>query len=257
MPSRPSTKVVTKWRRVCSPSVTMSMPARSWSRSTSRTASRQPSASASPSSSQGAHSRPGGASQAGLGRLPAIVVCRSLVMGELRGKGARGSGAGATARGHARGSDDYSRRPPAGPELVRPLDLPSPTKYGCASAPSTAFPSPAMPRVLFADYDFPDIELEREPVRRRRRRARHRPVPDRGRGDRRRARLRGDPQPVRADHRARPRRAARVGHRQPDRRRLRHHRHRGLREARRVGRAIRPTTASARSRRTRWRWRWP
>ena len=39
-PSSPSMNVVTKCRRVCSPSVTMSMPACSWSRSTSRTASR-------------------------------------------------------------------------------------------------------------------------------------------------------------------------------------------------------------------------
>ena len=80
-------KVVTKWRRVCSPSVTMSMPACSWSRSTSRTASRLPSASASPSSSQGAQSCRGGHSQAGFGRLPAIVVCRERFIGVLGGGG--------------------------------------------------------------------------------------------------------------------------------------------------------------------------
>src|SRR3989475_5946957 len=75
-PFKLSMKVVTKCRRVCSPSVTISMPAVSWSASRRRMASRLPSSRRSPSRSQGAQSFLGSASQAGFGRLPAIVVCR-------------------------------------------------------------------------------------------------------------------------------------------------------------------------------------
>jgi hypothetical protein len=65
---------------------TMSISASSWSRNTSRTASRLPSASSSPSSSHGAHSDFGVASHAGFGRLPAIRRlqnrhCNSISMG--------------------------------------------------------------------------------------------------------------------------------------------------------------------------------
>ena len=67
---------------------------------------------------------------------------------------------------------------------------------------------------------------------------------------------RGDPAAVRADHRARAGRVARARHREPHRRRLRHHRHGRLREGTASGSRIRPTTASARWRRMRWRWRW-
>src|SRR2546430_3461030 len=74
-PSKLSMKVVTKCRRVCSPSVTISIPAASWSASKRRMASRLPSSSRSPSRSQGAQSFFGSASQAGFGRLPAMVVC--------------------------------------------------------------------------------------------------------------------------------------------------------------------------------------
>src|ERR1700675_2872804 len=55
----------------------MSIPADSWSASTRRIASRLPSSRAEPSRSQGAQSLPGSASHAGLGRLPAMVVCRT------------------------------------------------------------------------------------------------------------------------------------------------------------------------------------
>src|SRR5258708_6987565 len=75
-PFKLSMKVVTKCRRVCSPSVTTSMPAVSWSASSRRMASRLPSSRRSPSRSHGAQSFLGSASQAGFGRLPAIVVCR-------------------------------------------------------------------------------------------------------------------------------------------------------------------------------------
>src|SRR6266849_3345040 len=76
-PFKLSMNVVTKCLRVCSPSVTMSMPAASWSESTRRKASHLPSSRRSPSRSQGAQSFLGSASQPGLGRLPAMVVCSS------------------------------------------------------------------------------------------------------------------------------------------------------------------------------------
>src|SRR2546427_10841283 len=74
-PFKLSMNVVTKCLRVCSPSVTMSMPAVSWSASSRRMASRLPSSRRSPSRSHGAQSFFGSASQPGLGRLPAMVVC--------------------------------------------------------------------------------------------------------------------------------------------------------------------------------------
>src|SRR5881296_289020 len=73
-PSIASRNPWTKCWRDCSPSVTMSMPAVSCSRSATNTASRLPSASAGPDRLHGAHNTPGFASHAGLGRLPAIVV---------------------------------------------------------------------------------------------------------------------------------------------------------------------------------------
>src|SRR5258706_6749796 len=76
-PFKLSMNVVTKCLRVCSPSVTISMPASSWSASSRRIASRLPSSRRSPSRSQGAQSFLGSASQPGLGRLPAMVVCSS------------------------------------------------------------------------------------------------------------------------------------------------------------------------------------
>src|SRR5256885_13775164 len=79
-PFRLSMNVVTKCLRVCSPSVTMSMPAASWSASRRRMASRLPSSRSSPSRSQGAQSFFGSASQPGLGRLPAMVVCRIVIL---------------------------------------------------------------------------------------------------------------------------------------------------------------------------------
>ena len=65
-----------------------------------------------------------------------------------------------------------------------------------------------MPEILFADNDYPDIDLERALFAPRRHRARRRAVQDRGRRDRGRARLPRHPAPVRADHRARRRGAA-------------------------------------------------
>ncbi len=79
IPSRRSAKPWTKWRRVCSPSVTTSIPACSWSRSARSTASRCPSTSVSGGSRHGAHSVSGAASHAGLGRLPAMVVASTFV----------------------------------------------------------------------------------------------------------------------------------------------------------------------------------
>src|SRR3989442_4256224 len=76
-PFKLSMNVVTKCLRVCSPSVTISMPAASWSASKRRMASRLPSSRRSPSRSHGAQSFFGSASPHGLGRLPAMVVCSS------------------------------------------------------------------------------------------------------------------------------------------------------------------------------------
>jgi hypothetical protein len=67
-------KAVHECCRACSPSVTISIPASSCSFSINSVASRFASTSASPSSCHGAHSILGVASQAGFGRLPAIVV---------------------------------------------------------------------------------------------------------------------------------------------------------------------------------------
>jgi len=70
---------LTKCLRVCSPSVTISMPAASWSASSRRMASRLPSSRRSPSRSHGGPELFGSASQPGLGRLPAMVVCSSKI----------------------------------------------------------------------------------------------------------------------------------------------------------------------------------
>src|SRR4026207_914653 len=74
MPSSCSTRPHTKCRRVCSPSVTMSMPACSCSRKARSTASRLPSSSERPSRRHGGGRGGGGGSHSGLGRLPAMVV---------------------------------------------------------------------------------------------------------------------------------------------------------------------------------------
>ncbi len=93
-----------------------------------------------------------------------------------------------------------------------------------------------MPKVLFADCDFPDLDLERKIFA------------DAGvefataqckSEDDVIAAARdcaGDPAAVRADHRARRRVAAEARHREPARRGFRHDRHRRLRAPRRVGR---------------------
>src|SRR5438093_740950 len=78
----------TKCWRDCSPSVTMSIPASSWSRRARRTASRWPWASVSGGRRQGAHSVSGSASHGGLGRLPAIVLS-STGCPRARHRGAR------------------------------------------------------------------------------------------------------------------------------------------------------------------------
>src|SRR5215475_8768717 len=74
MPSTASRNPCTKCWRDCSPSDTTSMPASSCSFSQRSVASRLPSASAPPSSFQRGQSLCVSASQAGLGRLPAMVV---------------------------------------------------------------------------------------------------------------------------------------------------------------------------------------
>src|SRR5579864_3718094 len=79
MPSTFSRKPWTKCWRACSPSVTMSMPASSWSLTASSVASRLARASSSPLDFQGAHRTLGSASHSGLGREPAIVVGNSIL----------------------------------------------------------------------------------------------------------------------------------------------------------------------------------
>src|SRR5262245_38671006 len=74
MPSICSRKPWTKCWRASAPSVTISVPSASCPFRLSNVASRFASSSASPSSRQGAHNLRGSASQAGFGRLPAIVV---------------------------------------------------------------------------------------------------------------------------------------------------------------------------------------
>src|SRR5690606_12933791 len=67
-------KVVTKCWRVCSPSQMISSPANCCSCKEIRKASCFPSRNRSPSNFQGDHNFSGGASQAGLGKLPTIEV---------------------------------------------------------------------------------------------------------------------------------------------------------------------------------------
>ena len=83
-------EVVTKWRRVCSPSVTMSMPARSCSRSTRRTASRLPSARSSPSSFHGAQSVFGGREPGRLGQAAGDGGREQMRHGGFSGRAGRG-----------------------------------------------------------------------------------------------------------------------------------------------------------------------
>src|SRR3954471_5432001 len=78
MPSIFSRKPWTKCCRACSPSVTMSMPASSWTLTASIVASRLARTSSSPCDFQGAQSMLGSASHSGFGKEPAIVVGNSM-----------------------------------------------------------------------------------------------------------------------------------------------------------------------------------
>src|ERR1700733_4226028 len=82
-PSR-SAKPCTKCLRPCSPSVTVSIPARTCSPTAMRTASRCASSRSPPSRRHAGKMRSGSASQAGLGRLPAIVVGNGMARSSLR-----------------------------------------------------------------------------------------------------------------------------------------------------------------------------
>ena len=183
--------VVTKWRRVCSPSVTMSMPACSWSKSASRTASRLPCASASPSSFQGAHSWLGSASQAGFGQ-------------------AAGDGGGEERHDAQNATGAKDARPPSA-ALARSPSRSFPNRSGHLTtrrrpvrlaALRSRFCLP-MARILYADNDYPDIDLERAMFEPAGHRDRGRAMQDRGGRHRQRPRLPRDPPAVRADHRAR------------------------------------------------------
>src|SRR5215469_912370 len=79
MPARLARKPWTKCCRAISPSVTVSMPASSCSLIARTVASRLACSRASPSVAHGAHSILGFASQAGFGRLPAMVVSSMTV----------------------------------------------------------------------------------------------------------------------------------------------------------------------------------
>ncbi len=79
IPSMCSRKPCTKCVRNCSPSVTISIPASSSALSHSAAARRLPANNSSPFSRQGAQSFSGSASQAGLGRLPAMLVSSMVV----------------------------------------------------------------------------------------------------------------------------------------------------------------------------------
>src|SRR5215468_12061474 len=87
IPSTNSRKPCTKCWRDCSPSVTTSMPQSSCSLSASTVASRLASARAVPAARQGAHNRLGSASQAGFGRLPAMVVAKSGMLEAILASG--------------------------------------------------------------------------------------------------------------------------------------------------------------------------
>lgn len=78
MPSIFSRKPCTKCCRACSPSVTMSMPASSWTFSQISVASRLARSSSSPFDFQGAQSMFGSASHSGFGKEPAMVVGNSM-----------------------------------------------------------------------------------------------------------------------------------------------------------------------------------
>src|SRR6266540_3738659 len=80
MPSTNSRKPWTKCWRNCSPSLTMSTPASSWTLTARRVASSFAAASSPPPSRHGAHSLFGSASQEGFGRLPATVVGNMAIL---------------------------------------------------------------------------------------------------------------------------------------------------------------------------------
>ena len=97
----------------------------------------------------------GSASHEGLGRLPAIVVCRSLV---IAGTGVEGEPAQVPA--------DYSVAPPADDaKWVRPLDQlalgPRTVARRRPRRPRRPI-APFMAKVLFSDYEFPDLDIERD-----------------------------------------------------------------------------------------------
>src|SRR5258708_2148625 len=83
MPSTDSRKPCTKCCRDCSPSPTVSMPASSCALTDSSVASRFASASSSPASFHCGHNLFCSASQAGLGRLPAIAVSNMAMWGPV------------------------------------------------------------------------------------------------------------------------------------------------------------------------------
>ena len=181
--------VVTKCRRVCSPSVTMSMPACSWSRSASRTASRLPSASASPSSRHGAQSALGSREPRGLGQAAGDRRLQELGHRGIRRKGRARRGASArTIIGAA--------RPGPAREPVRPLDRSPPRghvplRVVAGEAASAADRNAPCPRSCSPTTSSPTSTLERELFAAAGIELVDGAVQDRGRRDRRRARLRG------------------------------------------------------------------
>ena len=129
--------------------------------------------------------------------------------------------------------------------------------FAVAFAPRVALPAtPSIMQILFADYDFPDIDLEREIFASAGLDLKLAQCTDGSAGDRRCARL---PPAILLQYAPITARvvAALPGarHRQPDRRGLRHGRHRRPAGRTACGSPIRPTTAWARSPRMRWRWR--
>src|SRR5699024_6160571 len=98
-----SMKVVTKCCRVCSPSLTMSIPALCCSCNDRFKASCLASRSSSPWSLQGDHSFSGSASHAGLGKLPAVEVGNNFcVIADLISDLIGGCKSGPTAQGQFR-----------------------------------------------------------------------------------------------------------------------------------------------------------
>ncbi len=170
--------------------------------------------------------------------MPAWAGCRRSWSGKRVGiRRKRG-------RWSARG--DYSA-----PRRDEPLD-----RHRDGNVPWRARRAPAcrpMSRVLLADYEFPDLDLERELYAHAGAElvaAQCRTEADVIAAARR---LRRHPAAGSAHHREGRRGAAAARHRQPHRRRRRHRRYRRPAHATASGSPMRPITASAKSRRTRWR----